>query len=365
MALGHGIDAGTVDLYFEAIGEDDFPLIGSQIVAFNQAGAPADTRYVKTASGFGGEATLFTADFWGAPKLSVEMNGGILNLNQAYFDNPGDQFSEIKTGAVQLNISGSSIPRRGERPVNPEGESKFSAESSIINKGNMNLVNVLRFENNFETYRSEWIATASSRASVGEDPQMALDNDWNSRWSSGVSQAGGEWFSVDMLEPQTFNTIILYQQGSANDYPRGYKAYLSNDKDNWGDPVLTGTGTPGDSTLLILPEVQNVRHVKIVQTDKADGLWWSIHEFDIALRENVAIKEIKNKEALHPLYSEGSLFIHNLPAHSNVSIYTVSGQQLKSVTHVNHSVPIQLPQGIYIIVVKNEQLNYAGKLFVK
>jgi hypothetical protein len=121
-----------------------------------------------------------------------------------------------------------------------------------------------------------WVASSSTSGS--DAPANALDGDLTTRWSTGTSQAAGQWFQVDMALANTFNQVVLNCVNSANDYPRGYRVNVSADGVNWGSPVATGTGTSGVTTIPFAP--QAARYIRVTQTGSVNGTYWSIDEFN-------------------------------------------------------------------------------------
>ncbi|MBP1962938.1 discoidin domain-containing protein [Paenibacillus aceris] len=120
--------------------------------------------------------------------------------------------------------------------------------------------------------RTGWEATSSSGK-----PQGAIDGNMYSRWDTGVAQAPGQFYQVDMKTAYTINRILLRCEGSPNDYPRKYEVYVSTDGNHWSQAVASGTGS---SVLDIRFSPQFARFIKIVQTMKA-GNYWSIHDLQI------------------------------------------------------------------------------------
>lgn len=115
--------------------------------------------------------------------------------------------------------------------------------------------------------------------SVGGKETNALDNDPKTRWTTGASMKGGEWFMVDLGYEDDIRTIFLDAGPTGSDQPRGYEVYVSLDGKNWGQPVVKG-GNPNKRAFTIdLPPTYG-RFVKIVQTG-ADGSFWSINEIRI------------------------------------------------------------------------------------
>jgi len=63
------------------------------------------------------------------------------------------------------------------------------------------------------------------------------------------------------------------------DYPRGYKVYVSDDGENWGETVATSSGS--QSITKITFEPQTKRYIKLEQTGSDSYYWWSIYEVDV------------------------------------------------------------------------------------
>ncbi len=124
----------------------------------------------------------------------------------------------------------------------------------------------------------------ASASHNGGNVGKALDKDPGSRWDTGAVQKGGEWFMVDLgWEDMVVTKIVLDSKGSSGDYPRGYKVYLSNNKDDMGDPVAEGKGETPVLEIALKPKLG--RYLKIEQTGSSDGLFWSIHELTISTEE--------------------------------------------------------------------------------
>ncbi|MCP4644582.1 MAG: hypothetical protein GY851_29325 [bacterium] len=123
-------------------------------------------------------------------------------------------------------------------------------------------------------------ATASHNAGAWKN---AFDKNPGTRWDTGTVMKGGEWFQLDVgWDDARMDSIVLDTSGSAHDYPRGYDVYVSNNPDNLGDPVATGEGkTP---VMEIKLGANSGRYLRIVQTGKADGNYWSIHEMTITMK---------------------------------------------------------------------------------
>ena len=202
-------------------------------------------------------------------------------------------------------------------------------------------------------YRFGWTMTASNN---NEKTALALDNDPDTKWDSGP-QNGVEWIIVDMKRAQTFNTILLNGGG---DYPREYNVYVSNDADEFGEPIATGAGADGETKISLA--TQNARYIKIAQTGQGGGIYWSINEFNIT--NMVAIDQINEGRNLL-YYAEGQLFLEEVLLSSTLNVYNVSGQKVKTIFNSEKVMPFDLTAGIYIITVENGTTSYRQKLLVK
>src|SRR5438477_886264 len=67
--------------------------------------------------------------------------------------------------------------------------------------------------------RAGWVATASSSSS-SDAPSKAIDGSASTRFSTGADQTAGQWFSLDMIQPQTFSQITIDPGSSTNDFTR-------------------------------------------------------------------------------------------------------------------------------------------------
>jgi hypothetical protein len=128
-----------------------------------------------------------------------------------------------------------------------------------------------------ELNRTGWTATATNSYYL-RPASHALDGDSTSSWTSGVSQASGQTFVVDMQSAQLFDRIELDLGTANNDYMRGFELYVSNDGTNWGSPIASGVGV--DPVTTISFGSQTARYFKLTLTD-ANGYWWSITELKV------------------------------------------------------------------------------------
>lgn len=116
-----------------------------------------------------------------------------------------------------------------------------------------------------------------------QEAANAIDGNPETRWTTGVNQAPGQWFQIDLAWPAEVNAVVLDTSGSGGDYAHTYAVYVSNDVKDWGKPVAEGKGDGPVMEIRCRPKTG--RYVRIVQQGRKDGLWWSIHELKIDKRQ--------------------------------------------------------------------------------
>ncbi|MBN2309207.1 MAG: HEAT repeat domain-containing protein, partial [Candidatus Hydrogenedentes bacterium] len=122
--------------------------------------------------------------------------------------------------------------------------------------------------------------TGSASQNSG-DAGRALDGNADTRWDTGATMKGGEWYVLDLgWDDAKVGRLVLDCAKSPTDYARGYEVYVSNNTDNWGEPVASGKGTAPHVEIAFTPVTG--RYVKILQTGKSDGKYWSIHQLSVA-----------------------------------------------------------------------------------
>jgi HEAT repeat protein len=129
----------------------------------------------------------------------------------------------------------------------------------------------------------EKLLAAPARVTASHNPNNAgnaIDKDPNTRWDTGGAQQGGEWFRIELDEDCLIKGLVLDTRGSGGDYPRGYEIYVSPSSLGDGQLVLKGQGDEA-VTKIAFPQPIRGRSIKIVQTGRAEGLFWSIHELTV------------------------------------------------------------------------------------
>ncbi len=122
-----------------------------------------------------------------------------------------------------------------------------------------------------------WTISASHNnvQSGADNLSFALDGNPQTRWSSREPQRPGMWFALDLGAVQTLSRLELVNEGSPQDYPRGYVVKLSTNGQNW---EMVSSVKNNDRPLVITFPPRSARYVHVEQTGSDSFYWWSIHE---------------------------------------------------------------------------------------
>ncbi len=128
-----------------------------------------------------------------------------------------------------------------------------------------------------------WVVTAvATGAADAAPPKAAIDNDLNTRWTTGRGMQPGDWFQVDLGAPQRIGGVRTSIAGSPRDYPRGYVIEVSVDGERWRQVAAADEATSRRSVRHNIWRVAfapvTARYVKITQLGSSSSWWWSIYE---------------------------------------------------------------------------------------
>jgi hypothetical protein len=87
------------------------------------------------------------------------------------------------------------------------------------------------------------------------------------------------WFQIDLGEVKTISQIRLNNDNSPRDYPRGYRARVSQDGQSW---TTVAENPLNDQPVNIIFNPRQVRLIRIEQTGSDPTFWWSIHQVEIS-----------------------------------------------------------------------------------
>lgn len=121
--------------------------------------------------------------------------------------------------------------------------------------------------------RSAWKVSASHK---GSDSSRAVDGNQGTRWATGESMKGGEWFKIELPSEEEIAGLAMDSQANAQDYPRKFQIELSADGKSWNPPVVTQE-TRSPLTEVVFSSPQKARFVRITQLGTANNNW-GFHE---------------------------------------------------------------------------------------
>jgi hypothetical protein len=139
--------------------------------------------------------------------------------------------------------------------------------------------------------KKSWTATASvpdgvfsfsgRKLMIDASAANAIDCDSWTGWrdTTTTNQYAGQWFQIDMKQPQTFHKIVLDNTWAQWDSPNQYAVTVSQDGTTWGEPIATGAGELGITTITF-PQ-QTARYIRVTQTGTNPRYRWSIYELDV------------------------------------------------------------------------------------
>jgi hypothetical protein len=212
--------------------------------------------------------------------------GGIVRLNQVVLDNTGGHATDYPRGyRILASTDGTTFPTTAApasaAPSGAVTTINFTAVNAralrIVQTGSDTMwwtVHELRLGCH-PLDPSHWKLTASS-SFTASPPTAAADGDLATRWTSGVNQAGNEWFLVDLGAVTSVSEVWMSTQASPDDFPVQYNLEVSSNNETFTS-VATGAG---QLVTKVKFTRQSARYLRIRQTG-SKTMWWTIHELTI------------------------------------------------------------------------------------
>ncbi len=122
------------------------------------------------------------------------------------------------------------------------------------------------------------VTASVSDAANGFTPEKMTDEDAQTRWSSGVTNAE-QWAVIDLGKVQNINSVAIRWETA---FPREYRIAVSSDGRDWKE-VFTGAGQAGltEASFASVP----ARQIKILMTKPATSWGYSIFETEAYFRK--------------------------------------------------------------------------------
>ena len=182
--------------------------------------------------------------------------------------------------------------------------------------------------------KSAWKVISVDSYQGGNEAKYAIDGNnstfWHTAWGTNEPKHP-HTIVIDMA--QSYNvTAITYlarQDGNANGMVKGYEFYLSNDKNSWGSPVVSGEfkNTTALQTAK-LSTAQTARYLKLIAKSEINGNAWSSCA-------ELGIEAAPNTTGI-------SCLAPNASSLSEGSVYDLQGRR--------HDVALEgLPHGMYVV----------------
>ena len=171
---------------------------------------------------------------------------------------------EASGGAIDYATDGANWqPYRAPFAFNGGGEIRVRNRA----QSGQSIENMVAVERFFD--RSAWQATASSFQNGEGDPNHVFDGNADTIWHSRYSPEKPEpphWISVDMGAPVNVKAVRLTPRDDGNNGRiNAYELYLSDNPDEMGAPVKTGSlENEAYAQTIALPAPQSARYLKIV-----------------------------------------------------------------------------------------------------
>ena len=193
---------------------------------------------------------------------------------------------------------------------------------------------------------------------------MSFDGDpstiWHTRWSTGSDPYPHE-IQIDMGRTyKIFKFTYLTRQDGQNGRIKDYELYISDDENDWGEPVSTGQFTNTSAPQSIeFPDGVIGRYFRLLALSEVNGnAWASAAEFTmVGCTDITSVNSVKtgNKIKAFPVPSNGKVCVP-LPSNSQFT-YMISGvegkifkQGIIGKQHDRYSVYLTtLPKGLYFI----------------
>jgi len=123
--------------------------------------------------------------------------------------------------------------------------------------------------------RAHW--TGMSSLDNGSEPFRAIDGDVTTRWASGLAQAPGIFFTLDLGAPQYFFAVTIDSSHEPGDEAAGLDLYLSLDG-TFTKAVRSASSAP--TTTITFDNAVVARYLRFELT-ATTTTWWSIDEITI------------------------------------------------------------------------------------
>ncbi len=186
-------------------------------------------------------------------------------------------------------------------------------------------------DNPGELPQKEWRLVGTNSHQPGEDGTKAFDGNintiWHTEWSPN-EPTHPHHIAIDFSKEYLVSTMIYYPRstGSSNGRIKDYELYVSNDKDDWGQPVSAGTFENTEAPQYISIPPTTARYAKLVAlSEMNDNPWASVAELKFVgcLEEASSTNDLLVHEELRAFpVPAGSVVNIELPFQDGLNFYS-------------------------------------------
>jgi len=248
---------------------------------------------------------------------------------------------------------------------------KFIENSDPIPSGDWEVIYV-----NSEELTGESAPNGPAAAAIDGDPNSF----WHTRWSSGSDSYPHE-IQVDMKESYNLGGFgYLPRQSGANGRIANYELYISNDENDWGDAISTGTWENEGVEQKVKFDAKEGRYFKLKALSEVQGQNFAsagelyVYEYiedtsgDGSGGDNTSVDNVVENET--QIYSKGNTIYVKYSGDEDytVEVYNITGHKLSEQRMSRYQQDVQFQNarvGIYIVKVQTESNFFTRKILVK
>ncbi len=124
--------------------------------------------------------------------------------------------------------------------------------------------------------KKNWRATANPATG---SPEAAVDNNEETEYTTGIPQAAGQWFQVELPKETAICGMAFDCLRSPDNYPRAYTVELSHDGKAWTPAIARAAGDGAITHLRFAAE--KAMYVRIRLTENSAEAFWTINELQL------------------------------------------------------------------------------------
>lgn len=300
------------------------------------------------------EGATWHWDFLDESNQEVEVEAENINIR-----NPKVKFKEAGTYGVRLTIT-------------QNGKNYVKEMTNFIKIEDCPSLNDCNRPGDIPFADYTLIEADSYQKGTNNEPEKAFDGDvstiWHTPWGSGetsyphhIALDLGDTYYISKMEYTT-------RSDGNNGNVKKYKLYLSESKEDWGNPVAEGEFDSESGTKTITFEKTQARYAKFVAISEVNGrTWTSVAELKfIGCLISTGVENIIYKQNLtaFPIPSNAMVTV-KLPFQDGLNtykygLYNTAGQRLAGGTTQMKDTSIQVdmssyPTGNYLVVLRDEK----------